>query len=270
MDAGTWSPDESPVIGLLEFSSNESLPATDAFESALAAADATIHRGELEAVLDAEPAPTLLVAAGESALSALARATATASLSAPVLPVGLIPGVRAASRHRAPDALAAALDGDATVHRRDVLEADALLEGDASHPPVRALFDLTLVTDEPASISEFSIRSRDEPVDSVRADGIVVATAAGTHGYASAVDAPELSRAVDGVAVAPIGPFVTKTRQWVLPDHELALTIDRDEQPVTLVADDRAIGRVAVAEPVTVSVTETLPVLAVPDTVLDG
>lgn len=266
MDAGALADREDPVVGVVDPVTVSDSPAPDSissdeFTSVLSAHDATLERGELDVVLDADPA--LLIAPGEATLAAIARATAAASISAPILPVGSVAGVRSVSPDGLPDALAASLDGDATIRQRAALEADAELEGEADRTAARAVFDLTLVTDEPAAISEFTIRSQGSTVATVRADGVVVATAAGTHGYASSVEAPQLSPAVDAVAVAPIGSFVTQTRQWVLPDRELVLTVDRDEQPVTLVADGRSVGRVPVNSPVAVSVAETVPLLVV-------
>ena len=100
----------------------------------------------------------------------------------------------------------------------------------------RALFDVVLVTDEPATICEYSIRTANERVASVRADGVVVATPAGSYGYASAAGGPILETGTGVVTVVPIAAFVTDADHWVLDADGVELGVER-EQPVAVVAD---------------------------------
>ncbi|SEQ56417.1 NAD(+)/NADH kinase [Natrinema salaciae] len=262
MDAA-WSAGDSPVVGVVdrEGVASGAVEIDDTLESTVADASGTIVRGGLEAVLAA--GPSIVVTAGEATLSAVARA----GVERPVLPVGSVTGIKAVDRDHLPAALAATLDGDAVRRDRSVLDVTLDAAGDdTDDSPIRdrALFDVTLITDEPARISEYGVRSGDQFVSTFRADGVVTATPAGSHGYASAVDAPQLSNAVDAVAVAPIGPFLTQTRQWVLPADDLSFTVERDEGDVTLVVDGRAVGTVTVDSAVTISPAGTLPTLDVP------
>ena len=50
-----------------------------------------------------------------------------------------------------------------------------------------------------------------------------------------------------------------------LPDDDLAFTVERNENDVCLVVDDRSVGTATVDSQVTVSVTDTLSTLVVPD-----
>ena len=256
MDAA-WSAGEEPVVGVVDGPADDA----DAIEIGTrlesAAADVTIVSDDLDTVLESEP--SVLVAAGEAPLTALAQA----GVDAPVLPVGPVSGIESVDSDRLFDALEATLDGDAVRRPRPVLGVS--LESNDTVVRDRALFDVTLVTDEPARISEYAVHSRGQSVATFRADGVIAATPAGSHGYAGSVDAPQLSAAVDAIAVAPIGPFVTQTRRWVLPDDDLAFSVERNENDVCLVVDDRSIGTVTMDARVTVSVTDTLPTLAVPE-----
>ncbi|WP_137289736.1 NAD(+)/NADH kinase [Natronorubrum halophilum] len=287
MDAA-WSEDERPVVGIVnsetatgigtelvgnvsDDSGSRSIRAEDSLDAVLDAHDATALRGNLEDVLAA--APSLLVTGGERDLSAVARA----GFDGPVLPVGDISGIDAVARAQLPAALGAVLEGTATVSERSLLEVD--VEGDdagdgtsddTDETRERALFDVTLVTDEPARISEYSVESRGDALATFRADGVVVATPAGSHGYASAVDAPHLASAVDAVAVAPIAPFVTQTRRWVLPDDSVTLAVERDEGDVTLVVDDRSVDAIGVGSRVSITADGTLSTLSVPDDALES
>ncbi|WP_138007427.1 NAD(+)/NADH kinase [Halalkalirubrum salinum] len=104
-------------------------------------------------------------------------------------------------------------------------------------PVATFVSDLTLVTAEPAHISEYSVRpdadaTRDR--SRFRADGVVVATPLGSGGYAGAVGTPVL-HATAGLAVAPIAPFSTHTRSWV-HDTPLWIGVERDDE-ITVVID---------------------------------
>ena len=263
MDA-VWSGAEGAVVGVVDGESNANPvgeAADDAFESVLAARNASAVRGDLETVLAEEP--SLVLAAGEADLSAIARA----GTDVPVLPVGDVDGIDAVDRDRLPAALEAVLAGEATVRRHVVLGVGVEAGGETADAELvardRGLFDVALVTDEPARISEYGVSSRGDRVATFRADGVVVATPAGSHGYAGAVEAPHLSPDLDAVAVAPIAPFVTDTRRWVLPDDDLALTVERDEGAVAVVADGRRVTRVGVAERVALSADGALETLVV-------
>ncbi|ELY44576.1 NAD(+)/NADH kinase [Natronorubrum sulfidifaciens] len=268
MDAA-WAEAEQPVVGIIERACTDDsddagtrlLRVDNGLEGLVSDHGGTIARGTLEDVLETDP--SLMVAAGASTLSAIARADP----DAPVLPVGDIVGLETVNRDVLPDALAVALAGDATIRQRSVLgvDVDDGTTRDGNNTPARALFDVTLVTDEPARISEYGVSSRGESVATFRADGVVVATPAGSRGYASAVDAPQLSSAVDAVAVTPIAPFVMQTCQWVLPEDELTLTVERNDTPVRLVVDDRPAETVPVDTAVTIAADGALSTLSVPD-----
>lgn len=299
MDSAAWRVGDDPVVGIVEYDGadgnehghqrtggdegdgkggSEDIETATALESRLDARElpAAIERGDLETLLAADPSPSVLVACGESTLSAVARAAP----AVPVLPVGTVAGIDTVDADRLPDALAAVLAGNARERTRPLLEvetengradADDLEQTDDSDRETvlgRALFDVTLVTDTPARISEFSVRSRGESVASFRADGVVVSTPAGSHGYASAIEGPQLSAAVDAVAVTPIAPFVTRTRRWVLPEDDVTFTVERDEGAVRVVVDERSVGTISVGDAVTVSRGETLSTLVVPDDAL--
>ncbi|WP_252700808.1 NAD(+)/NADH kinase [Natronosalvus vescus] len=263
MDDDGWTLDPDPLIGVIDVE-----PATASPTHADGVSDPTalVHTalddagrfegsddaidlvtGGPDTVLAADP--TLVVALGDSALTAVARADATAM--SPVLPVDTSPGVSpipADALGRAFDALAA---GEATTEAYPLLsvssdasssDAGSSDAGSSEETRTRALFDVSLVTAEAARISEYGVTSRGRQIAQFRADGVVAATPAGSHGYASAADGPSLSGAISGLAVVPIAPFVTRTRHWVLPDDGLSLSVEREGDDVTLCVDDRRVG----------------------------
>lgn len=208
-----------------------------------------------EAATAADPA--FVVAVGERAL----RAAVGDDPATPVLPVEAGKGVASTPFADLPRALSVAVAGEAERTERALL---SVRRGDDD--PVPALFDVTLVTTEPARISEYRLADGGERVSQFRADGAVVATPAGTHGYAAAADGPLLAPGTGVAAVVPLAPFVTDREQWVLPDDDLSVTVVRDEGAVSLYADDEHVGEVPPHTTVTVARDGSATLLSTPVT----
>lgn len=222
-------------------------------------AGATPVRDDPAALADRALDAAILV--GEGALLAAVRAGAGEDY--PVLPVGAGRGVWSvpvdAVEAGARSVVAGLGDGSGTER---TLPRLSVRVGDDRY---RALFDLMVVTSEAARISEYAVTTATGPVATVRADGIVVATPAGSRGYAAAADAPALSPATDALAVAPVAPFVTDRDQWVLADEGLTLRVTRDEGAVSLLVDDREVARIGPDRPVTVARDGGVRVSIVPE-----
>jgi NAD+ kinase len=100
-----------------------------------------------------------------------------------------------------------------------------------------AVFDTMVVTSDPGRISEFRIVSESE-LGAVRADGVIVATPAGSHGYVRAAGGPRLCPGTDVAVVVPIAAFTMSPDQWVVGlDAPVTITSERDV-PVSLLLDD--------------------------------
>ena len=194
--------------------------------------------------------PDAVVAVGESALCALV----TAGVEAPILPVDIGPGISSVPVADLEAALEALVAGEYLPTERPVLTAD---DG------TRALFECMLVTAEPARISEYTITSGGDHVATFRADGVVVATPAGSHGYARRADGPVVAPKTGVVTVVPVAPFSTEADNWVVTPEQLRLTVERDEAPVDLLADDRVVGEVTAGDPIEFNAAERVSVAVV-------
>ncbi|MFW6017524.1 MAG: NAD(+)/NADH kinase [Halapricum sp.] len=221
--------------------------------------------GSLDAPADAatvtdRDAADVVVAIGESALLDLARE----GCSTPVLPVEAGTGVRSVSRKRVEPALDSVRDGHTTELELPVLGVE--IDGQSLG---RALFDVMLVTEQAAHISEFELETPTERMAQFRADGVVLATAAGTSGYARRLDAPVFAPETRAAAVVPVAAFATSLDQWVVPVPErgpvLQAQIAREEADVTLLVDDRDVGRAPPLTPIEAAVVDTLRVYHVPE-----
>lgn len=196
---------------------------------AVAAAGGDPVADDAAAVLDSDP--VAVVAVGEDGLVDLARA----GVDVPVLPVAAGRGVRSVPEVAVEPAVARLVAGDADVVDHPVHAVDG---------GVALLFDLVLVTDGLARISEYVVRADGEDVGRVRADGVVLATPAGSVDYARAAGGPVVAPGTGVGAVVPIAPFATDQDDWVLPLTDVELAVARDDTPVKLVVDGRRERRV--------------------------
>jgi NAD+ kinase len=212
--------------------------------------------GDAGAVLGSNP--VAVVAVGEGALADLVAA----GVEVPVVPVSAPEPVRPVPASGLESAVASVLAGAFEEVAHPVLSLGTDATGGER---TRALFDLALVTAEPARISEYTVLHADERVSSVRADGVVVATPAGSTGYARAADGPVLAPGTGVVAVVPVSPFATDADHWVLPGDGVGLRVERDEATVDLVADGREVGSVEAGRTLRVSIRGSLTVAVVED-----
>jgi NAD+ kinase len=178
-------------------------------------------------VVDEAADPAVVVAVGDEAI----RSALDDPPAAPLLPVTAAGGRHVVARDALDAAVAAVVTGDHRVAAHPILGVRA--DGDAA---ARALRDVTLVTDAPANISEYALAVDDERLESVRADGVVLATPLGSDGYAAAAGGAVLEAGA-GVAVAPIAPFSTGAGTRVVdPDGTVTVSVER-EGAVAVVVD---------------------------------
>lgn len=221
------------------------------------AAGSTVASGDAGAVYGADP--DVVVVGSPAGL----RAAVRTDPAVPVLGVDLDAGVPSVAAGDLPAAVEAVLAGEWTRRERTVVSVST---GDHA---VAALLDATVMTAEPARISEYAVASVDERGDDqrgrqFRADGVVVATPAGTRGYARAAGGPVLSPGVDAAAVVPVAPFTVDRSRWVLR-YPVSVTVERDEGDVALFVDGVRETRVPSGESVVVEPTGVAWFAAVPD-----
>ncbi|WP_136686844.1 NAD(+)/NADH kinase [Halorhabdus amylolytica] len=203
---------------------------------------------------------TVVLAVGEAAVLDLARQ----GCSTPVMPVAVQGGLEAVPSDALQTALQRLDDGAATVRERPILAVHR--EGERVET---ALLDVMLVTSEPAHISEYAVSTPKEAISTFRADGVVVATPAGSNGYARRIGGPVLSPDLRGLSVVPVGAFKTERNHWVvsLPADgpALSMTVQREDAPVSLLVDGRDAGGVPAGDRLVVDADGHLPLVVVPE-----
>lgn len=205
--------------------------ATDRVAEALATAGAAVATGSADRAAAGEP--VVVVAVGEGGLVDVVGA----GVEAPVLVVGADVGLPSLGADDVSDAAAWLLEGDYETRTHPLLGVEA-----AGERVGRALLDAMLVRSQPGRISEYGVDSGDER-SRFRADGVVVATPAGSRGYARTVGGPRLAAGADAVAVVPVGPFALGADVLVVdPAGGVRLSVERDEGTVSLLLDGREAG----------------------------
>jgi len=202
------------------------------------------------------PETDRLVAVGRDALSTVAAAPGDPL----VVPVEAGRGVRSVAREAVPAAVAAL--PEARVESHPVFEVEA-----AGEPVGTAFWDVTAVTAEAARISEYAVAAPTDAVGQFRADGVVMATSAGSPGYAHRVGGPVLSPNGPTGVVTPIAPFQTDRDHWVLSLDGLTVSVERDEATVALFVDGEPAATVARGETVRLSRTGWLRLAVVTESV---
>jgi NAD+ kinase len=251
---GPWAPaSETTLIGIVTDPGEQTAdtpaatrPTTTVLD-ALEQFDESTVRGDPQTVLQAEP--TLCLTIGEAGF----RKLAAQQPDSPILPVDADDGVHSITPEAVGKAVETVLAGRALQCPHQLLSVT--VDDGRVGTVVR---DLSLITAEPAQITELAVRHEparsggqtpseesriDREIVQVRADGLVVATPAGSHGYAAAADGP-LLRPGTGLAIVPIAPFVTDRHNWVTTIEALVLSIERDEGPVALRIDGTEHARI--------------------------
>lgn len=199
----------------------------------------------------------LVIGAGEEAIVDLARAR----IDAPVLPVAVDGGFASVPFGSVEAALEYVLGSDPETDRHSIVEASGAFD------PIPALFDIALMAAEPARISEFSVHTDDDLVSRFRADGVVVSTPAGSHGYNRRAGGPIVAAGTGVASIVPIAPFSTSAGHWVSPIDAVELAIERDETPVELLVDGRRERVIDTDESIELSIVGALETYTFPDLV---
>ena len=221
----------------------------DAVEAAGATCVDISLDGDTEAIAD------LLPATSDQAV----RELATANVGVPILPIGTSRGFDPVPKNSLGDAIETIIAGDATPVQHPVVSVYV-----SEQPPVTAIREVTLMTEEPATISEFAIQSRNREIAEYRADGVVVATPGGSPGYAHDAGGPILLPGSDALVAITVAPYRIDPDHWVLPSAPVTLTVTRDESAVVGFIDGNELGSIDTDVPVRVVPENTFETMLVP------
>lgn len=119
------------------------------------------------------------------------------------------------------------------VERRERLAVE--VNGEALPP---ALNETVIVTSRPAKIMGFDVYHDGELVESIRSDGVVVATPTGSTAYSMSAGGPLVESCVESRLVVPLAPFRMQIAPWVLgSDPATTVVPTRVDRPAKVVVD---------------------------------
>ena len=94
-------------------------------------------------------------------------------------------------------------------------------------------------------VAELSYAIGGEEVGNVRADGLVVATPAGSTGYNLANGGPVMAWGVEGMVVSFIAPHSLSARALVIAPADVLTLYNRSQRALDFLIDGRPAGEIA-------------------------
>ena len=116
-----------------------------------------------------------------------------------------------------------------------------------------AINDLALHRRQGARVARLSYGVGGEEIGSVRCDGLVLATPAGSTGYNLANGGPVMAWGVEGFAVSFISPHSLTARSVVVSPDDVLTVENRSPDPVDISVDGQPAGSIAGGEALTAS-----------------
>lgn len=107
------------------------------------------------------------------------------------------------------------LAGDYLIEERSRLQA--FLDGE---PLLPAANEVTLQSAKIAKMIKFDMFVGEEFADTIRGDGVIVATAMGSTGYAMSLGGPIIDPSLEAFVVVPIAPFRLANRPLIIPSNK--------------------------------------------------
>jgi NAD+ kinase len=111
-------------------------------------------------------------------------------------------------------------------------------------------------------VAELSYSLDHEEAGSVRCDGLVVSTAAGSTGYNLANGGPVMAWGVAGFVVSFIAPHSMTARALVVAPTDRLTVVNRSSEPLDVAVDGRPVGEIAAAATISATFVEDLATLA--------
>lgn len=126
--------------------------------------------------------------------------------------------------------------------RFELLKLPAIVLEHGPHGQERAFNDVAIHRKIGERVAELSYSFDGEELGSVRCDGIVVATPAGSTGYNLANGGPVMAWGVEGFVVSFIAPHSLTARALVVAPGDRMVIHNRSREPLDLALDGRPVG----------------------------
>jgi NAD+ kinase len=216
--------------------------------------DAATH---VERVADGERPDVCLVLGGDGSILYALRHFAHTGVPVFGINFGTVGFLAAIERDQLAVGLERAFSGDFQVLDMPGLTVDLPVD----HPS--ALNDVSFLRQPHGRVAELSYTIGEEEVGSVRCDGLVAATPAGSTGYNLANGGPILAWGVKGFVVSFIAPHTLAARALVVaPDDPLMVRNAAGREPVEISLDGAPAGELEPGEMLEIRFQESVSKLA--------
>lgn len=133
------------------------------------------------------------------------------------------------------DGLKRVIEGKYNVEKRSKLKT--MLDGKRL---ADATNEVTVQTDRIAKILYLKLFVDDELIETMGADGVIIATPTGSTSYSLSVGGPIMDPAVNATIIAPIAPFKLSARPWIVPlEKKIRLVLLAKSKESKIVIDGR-------------------------------
>ena len=211
----------------------------------------------MERVADGERPDVCIVLGGDGSILYALRRFADTGVPVFGINFGTIGFLAAVEREELSAGLQRAFSGDYEVMDLPALRVDLPVE-----LPV-ALNDVSFVRRPHGRVAELSYAIGEEEVGSVRCDGLVAATPAGSTGYNLANAGPILAWGVKGYVVSFIAPHTLAARALVVaPGDALQVRNAAGREPVEISLDGEDAGELAPGDELVIRFEESVSSLA--------
>jgi NAD+ kinase len=156
-------------------------------------------------------ADLVVVVGGDGTLLSCARLMAPHRVPLTGINLGRLGFLTDIPANAASEMLAAVLDGAHSAENRLLLSAEVHREGRRAFSML-AMNDVVVSRGGMGSMIEFAVAVDGEPIYSLRADGLIVATPTGSTAYALSAGGPILHPQLHAVALVPISPHTLSNR----------------------------------------------------------
>jgi NAD+ kinase len=177
--------------------------------------------------------------------------------------IGFLATVEPAELH---DGIARALRGEFELLRLPgiVLEVpDGSSAGRGGHPdPSAGINDVAIHRRVGERVAEIAYALQDEIVGSVRCDGLVIATPAGSTGYNLANGGPVMAWGVEGFVVSFIAPHSLTARALVVAPGDRLTVHNRSREPLDIAVDGRPAGEIPAGGAIDARFADTIGTIA--------
>jgi NAD+ kinase len=161
------------------------------------------------------------------------------------------------------DGISRALTGSFDLLRLPGIAVHGLASGPGGHGDRPLAFnDVAIHRKVGERVADLSYGLAGEEVGSVRCDGLVVATPAGSTGYNLANGGPVMAWGVEGFLVSFIAPHSMTARALVVAPGDLLTIHNRSRQPLDVAVDGRPTGEIAPGGMIDASFVNAVGVIA--------